>query len=254
MSAALLEVVGITKRFDRLAALSDVSVRVEAGEAVGVVGPNGAGKTTLFDCVLGVVRPDAGSVVFDGRRVDRMPPFRRGLLGIGRTFQRLELFSGMTPREHLLVTERVRGGEGRLWKDVIGLGRPKPGERREAAALLELVGLTDVADVPVDALSLGQGRLVELARALVGPPKLLMLDEPSSGLDDAERATLVSVLLRVRHERGVSVVMVEHDLDLVTAVVDRLVVLDAGRKIADGPVDAVISDPAVRHAYLGVVR
>jgi branched-chain amino acid transport system ATP-binding protein len=251
MTKVLLETAGLTKHFGRVTALSEVSLSIDAGESVGVVGPNGAGKTTLFDCILGVVRPDAGWVAFDGTRIDGLAAFRRSLLGIGRTFQRLELFSGMTPREHLLVTERVRGGRGRLWKDVAGLGRPKAGERREAADLLELVGLADVADVPVDALSLGRCRLVELARALVGPPKLLMLDEPSSGLDDAERATLVSVLGRVRHERGVAVVVVEHDLDLVTAVVDRLVVLDVGRVIADGPVDSVMADTAVRRAYLG---
>ncbi len=254
MIEPLLETAGLTKRFGRVVALSDVSLRIDAGGSVGVVGPNGAGKTTLFDCVLGVVKPDAGWVAFDGRRIDRLPTFRRALLGIGRTFQRLELFGGMTPREHLCVTERVRGGRGRLWKDVIGLGRPSPRERREADDLLALVGLEDVADVPVEALNLGRSRLVELARALVGPPELLMLDEPSSGLDDAERAILVSVLERVRHERGVAVVLVEHDLDLVTAVVDRLVVLDVGRVIADGPVDTVLSDAAVRSAYLGSGR
>ncbi len=251
---ALLETAGLTKRFGRVVALSDVSLRIDHGEAVGVVGPNGAGKTTLFDCILGVQTPDAGSVVFAGRRVDRLPTFRRSLLGIGRTFQRLELFSGMTPREHLLVTARVRAGGGRLWKDGVGLGRPLPAERREAGELLDLVGLTEVADVPVEALSLGRCRLVELARALVGPPRLLMLDEPSSGLDEGERATLVSVIGRVRQERGVVGVVVEHDLELVTTVVDRLVVLDVGRVIADGPAAAVLADPVVRRAYLGAGR
>jgi branched-chain amino acid transport system ATP-binding protein len=254
MAPALLETAGLTKRFGRVAALSEVTVRMELGETVGVIGPNGAGKTTLFDCVLGVIQPDAGSVMFEGRRIDRLPAFRRSLLGIGRTFQRLELFSGMTPREHLLVTERVRSGQGALWKDVLGLGRPTPRERHQAAELLDLVGLSDVADAPVESLSLGRSRLVELARALVGPPKLLLLDEPSSGLDDAERATLVSVLGRLGQERDVTVVVVEHDLDLVSAVVKRLVVLDVGRVIADGPVDTVLADTAVRRAYLGVGR
>lgn len=251
---SLLETTGLTKRFGSVVALSEVSLHIDHGEAVGVVGPNGAGKTTLFDCVSGVVAPDAGSISFDGRRLDRLPTFRRSLLGIGRTFQRLELFSGMTPQEHLLVAARVRAGGGRLWKDVIGLGRPRPAERREAAELLDLVGLAEVADVPVEALSLGQCRLVELARALVGPPRLLMLDEPSSGLDDAERATLVSVVGRVRQERGVAVVVVEHDLEVVTTIVDRLVVLDVGRVIADGPAASVLEDPVVRRAYLGAGR
>ncbi len=250
---ALLEITGLTKRFGDIPAVSAVSLRVEEGESVGVVGPNGAGKTTLFDCVLGVVQPDSGQILFGGRRIDSMAPFRRSRLGIGRTFQRLELFSSMTPREHLLVTERVRGGGGRLWKDVVGLGRPSADERRTADEVLELIGLSDVADVPVEALSLGRCRLVELARALVGPLRLLMLDEPSSGLDEGERTTLVDVLHRVRHERGVAVLVVEHDLDLVAAVVGRLVVLDVGRVIADGSVEEVMADPAVRRAYLGAV-
>jgi branched-chain amino acid transport system ATP-binding protein len=250
---ALLEITGLAKRFGDIVAVSAVSLRVEESESVGVVGPNGAGKTTLFDCVLGVVQPDSGQILFGGRRIDSMPPFRRSRLGIGRTFQRLELFSGMTPREHLLVTERVRGGGGRLWKDVVGLGRPSADERRTADEVLELVGLSDVADVPVEALSLGRCRQVELARALVAPLRVLMLDEPSSGLDENERTTLVDVLRRVRHERGVAVLVVEHDLNLVAAVVDRLVVLDVGRVIADGSVEEVMTDPAVRRAYLGAV-
>lgn len=250
----LLRASGLTKRFGDVTALSDVSLTVAEGEAVGIVGPNGAGKTTLFDCVLGVVRPDAGTVEFGGRCVDALPVFRRSRLGIGRTFQRLELFSGMTPREHLLVTQRVRGGGGRLWRDLLGLGRPRPDERRTAAELLDLVGLADVADVPVETLSLGRCRLVELARALVGPLRLLMLDEPSSGLDDGERDTLVSVLDRVRAERGVALLVVEHDLDLVVSVVGRLVVLDLGRTIADGPADDVLADAEVRRAYLGAGR
>lgn len=251
---ALLEVADLSKSFGGIVALEEVSLCLEDEEAVGLVGPNGAGKTTLFDCLLGLVRPDSGTVSFDGVRIDRLPAFRRSRLGISRTFQRLELFSGMTPREHVLVTERVRAGTGRLWKDVAGLGRPTPAERRLAGELLELVGLSEVADIPVDALSLGRTRLVELARALVGPPRLLMLDEPSSGLDDEEREALVSVLRRVRSEQGSAVFVVEHDLDLVAAVVDRLVVLDSGRMIADGPVDAVLADAGVRRAYLGAER
>jgi branched-chain amino acid transport system ATP-binding protein len=251
VTVALLEATDISKRFGGILALARLSLEVDEGEAVGLVGPNGAGKTTLFNCLLGLLRPDTGTVVFAGTRIDRMPTFRRSRLGIGRTFQRLELFTGMTPRQHLLVAERVRRGRGHLWKDVVGLGRPSRAERASVDETLALVGLGELADVPVEALSLGVGRIVELARALVGEPRLLMLDEPSSGLDDAETRALVGILRRVRDERGTAVVLVEHDLEMVAAAVERLVVLDFGRKIADGPIDAVLADAGVRRAYLG---
>ncbi len=249
---ALLEATGITKRFGGIVALSEVDVQVEEGEALGIVGPNGAGKSTLFDCLLGSLRPDAGSVVFAGVRLDRVPAFRRARMGIGRTFQRLELFGGMTPRQHVLVALRVHAGTGRLWRDVVGLGRPRREELDEAQRLLELVGLAAVADVPVDTLALGQGRLVELARALAGRPRLLVLDEPSSGLDLAERERLVAVLGAARAGHGAAVMMVEHDLEMVAAVAERLVVLDSGRVVADGATSEVLASAGVRRAYLGI--
>ncbi len=251
---ALLEASDLSKSFGGILALAEVTLRVESAEAVGLVGPNGAGKTTLFDCIAGWTRADTGRIVFDGRAIDRLAPYRRSRLGIGRTFQRLELFTGMTPLEHLLVAERVRAGTGRLWKDLLGLGRPTAAERDLAAETLALVGLEDVADAPVSTLSLGRARLVELARALVGSPMLLMLDEPSSGLDDQERRALVATMRRVRAERGTAVLLVEHDLHLVSAVVDRLVVLETGRVIADGGVAGVLAAAGVRRAYLGPAR
>jgi len=129
---ALLEAVGICKRFGGIVALSPLSLAVAEGEAVGVVGPNGAGKTTLFNCLFGILHPDAGTITFDGERIDGLPTFRRARLGMARTFQRLELFTGMTPRQHVLVTERVRAGHGHLWEDVVGFGRPGPEEQRMA--------------------------------------------------------------------------------------------------------------------------
>ena len=251
---ALLQVTGLSKSFGGILALSDVSLSLEPGESVGVVGPNGAGKTTFFDCIAGRVRPDTGTILFEGREIGRLTASKRSRLGIASTFQRLEVFTGMTPLEHVLVTERVREGTGRLWRDLLGLGLPTAAERRVADELIELVGLSRVATVPVEALTLGQARLTELARALASAPRLLLLDEPSSGLDANERAALAKAVGRVRAQRETAVLLIEHDLGFVKEMTGRLVVLDSGRVLADGMIDAVLSNPAVRHAYLGPAR
>src|SRR5204863_688667 len=184
----------VSKRFGGVAALTDVSLAVQERETVGLVGPNGAGKTTLFNCLLGLLRPDAGRVTFNGIDLTRMPVHRRARLGIGRTFQRVELFAGMTVREHLLVAERARRGVGGVFSDMIGRGSPTAAERSQVERVLDLVGMGGEADLPVEALSLGHARLVELGRALVGRPTLLLLDEPSSGLDRAESLALAALL------------------------------------------------------------
>ena len=248
---ALLDAADVTKHFGGITALEDVSLSVGGGEAVGLVGPNGAGKTTLFNCLLGLLRPDAGRIRFDGRDLIGLPVHRRARLGLGRTFQRMELFSEMTVREHLLVAERARRGTGRLWKDLLNRGAPTAEEEAEADAVLELMGLTAVADRAIESLTLGHGRLVELARALMTRPTLLLLDEPSSGLDQAESLALARVLDTVRHERGTAVLLVEHDLAMVEQVVERLYVLDFGRMLASGPRNEVLADESVRKAYLG---
>ncbi len=248
---ALLEAADVSKRFGGITALDDVSLTVGEGEAVGLVGPNGAGKTTLFNCLLGLLRPDSGRIRFDGRDLIGLPVYRRARLGLGRTFQRMELFSEMTVREHLLVAERARRGTGRLWKDLLNKGAPTAEEEAEADAVLELVGLTAVADRAIESLTLGLGRLVELGRALMTKPRLLLLDEPSSGLDQTESLALAKVLDTVRHERGTAVLLVEHDLAMVERVVERLYVLDFGRLLASGDRATVMADPSVRKAYLG---
>ena len=249
--AALLEARGISVRFGGVQALDGVSLGVGAGEAVGLVGPNGAGKTTLFDCITGRTRPNAGSVVFDGTRLDGMAAHRRARLGIGRTFQRIEVFPELTVREHLLVAERSRRGDGALWKDLLNMGMAKPDELERVDAVVELVGLGRVADLPVAALGLGTCRLVELGRALACEPRVLLADEPSSGLDMHETEALATVLRTVQHERGMAVLLVEHDLQMVARTVDRVVVLDVGQVIAEGSFDDVIALPEVRRAYLG---
>jgi branched-chain amino acid transport system ATP-binding protein len=248
----LLSVKGVSKVFGGITAVSEVTFVVERGQSVGLVGPNGAGKTTLFNCVCGQLRADGGRVEFDGHELIGMPAHLRARLGIGRTFQRIEVFPEMTVRDHLLVAERVRRGDGRLWKDLLNMSRPTRDEIERTDAILELVGIRPMADTMVAALGLGSCRLVELARALVGEPKLLMADEPSSGLDVHETHELATVLRRLQAEQGMAVLLVEHDLGMVGEVVDRVVVMDLGQVIARGSFDEVMADPGVRQAYLGV--
>jgi len=246
-----LEARSISKHFGGIQALQDVSLSVAPGEVLGLVGPNGAGKTTLFNCICGQLRPDGGSVYLDGRRIDSLPTYRRARLGIGRTFQRIEVFPELTVRDHLMVAEQMRDGQGTLWRDLLNLSQPNSEQQAHVDAVLALVGLEDVADMPVAALSLGHCRLVELGRALTSEPRLLLADEPSSGLDVNETTALAVTLRHIQNERGTSVLLVEHDLDMVARVVDRVVVMDFGTEIASGTLDEVLADPAVRKAYLG---
>lgn len=249
---ALLVASGITKRFGGILALDHVGLEVAPGEAVGIVGPNGAGKTTFFNCLFGLEVPDEGSVVFAGRRIDRQPVWKRSRLGIGRTFQRMELFEGMTVADHLLVAEQAASGTVRIWRDFLHRGGPTPTELHHVREVLDLLGLTDLAGRPVDTLDLGHARLVELGRAMMGAPRLLMLDEPSSGLDADDTARLARILDETRRSTGAAVVLVEHDLALVESTVDRLVVLNFGKVLASGGVGEVLGDPEVRRAYLGI--
>jgi branched-chain amino acid transport system ATP-binding protein len=248
---SLLEASNVTKRFAGITALNDVTLTVDAGEAVGLIGPNGAGKTTFFNCLLGMLRPEQGSVLFDGKVITRYPVYKRARLGFGRTFQRIELFTGMTVRDHLLVAERSRLGTGRFWRDVLNLSKPTADEQERAERTLELLHLDDVADRPIESLSLGRGRLVEVGRALMTEPLLLLLDEPSSGLDQHETTDLVSTLQEVQRERETAILLVEHDVEMVQSFATRLYVLDFGTMIASGPTADVMSDEAVRRAYLG---
>jgi branched-chain amino acid transport system ATP-binding protein len=249
----VLEAEGITHSFAGIKALSDVSLAVEPGARVGLIGPNGAGKTTLFNCVLGVLRPDRGTVRLAGEDVSRLPVYARARRGIGRSFQRIELFPDTTVRDHLLIAERTRRGDGRLWRDLLGLGRPKRDELAACDEVLRLLGLSAQADEPIEHLSLGQGRLVEVARALMTRPRLLLLDEPSSGLDRRETADLAKTLREVQGEEEFAILLVEHDVELVASFTERCYVLDFGTLIADGPTDDVLASPEVRHAYLGEV-
>lgn len=250
----VLEAAGVRKTFSGIVAINDLDLRVDDGERVGLIGPNGAGKTTFFNCVLGVLRADSGSVKLHDEDISRLPVHARSRRGIGRTFQRIELFAESTVREHLLIAERTRRGDGRLWKDLIGLGRPKAEEIERCDAVLALLGLADVADEPIEHLSLGKGRLVEVGRALMTQPRLLLLDEPSSGLDRQETGDLARTLRAVQKDQGFAILLVEHDVEFVAAFTERTYVLDFGVMIAHGPTAEVLESDVVRHAYLGDVE
>jgi len=251
-SGALLRVDGVTKVFGGITAVANVCFEIEAGESVGLVGPNGAGKTTLFNCICGQLQPERGSVELAGVQILDIPTYKRARQGIGRTYQRVEVFPDMTVREHLLVAERARRRDGRLWKDLCNRSAPTTEENQRVDAVLDLVGIGDRSEFPVSSLGLGSCRLVELARALVADPVLLLADEPSSGLDIHETGELSQVLRTLQRERGMAVLLVEHDLGMVGSVVDRTIVMNLGSVIAEGTFDEVMADPAVRHAYLGV--
>jgi len=249
---SLLEANHITKTFAGINALNNVELHVEASEFVGLIGPNGAGKTTLFNCIYGVLRPDSGEVILDGRTISNLPVHRRARLGLGRTFQRMELFSGMSVRDHLIVAERSRSGRGGLVRDLLARGGATAQERSKADNILTLLDLDTDADRPIEAMSLGRGRLVELGRALMMEPRLLFLDEPSSGLDRSETAEMAEVLTAIQREQGTAILMVEHDIATVQRITSRLYVLDYGVLIASGTTAEVMADPRVRSAYLGV--
>lgn len=249
----VLEASGIGKSFSGIVALRDLDLTVDEGERVGLIGPNGAGKTTFFNCVLGVLRPDDGTVLLCGEDVSRLPVHVRARRGIGRTFQRIELFAESTVREHLLIAERTRRGDGRLWKDLIGRGRPRADEIQRCDTVLDLLGLGDLAEEPIEHLSLGKGRLVEVGRALMTQPRILLLDEPSSGLDRQETLSLARTLRVAQSDQGFAILLVEHDVEFVAEFTQRAYVLDFGCMIASGSTAEVLQSKVVREAYLGNV-
>jgi branched-chain amino acid transport system ATP-binding protein len=239
-----LEVQAITKRFGGLTAVDEVSLRVVPGQVTSLIGPNGAGKTTLFNCLTGVLRPTSGRVVLDGRDITSMPMHRRAQLGMGRTFQRLEVFAGMTVQNNLLVAAEA-------------VGRHRSSSSGHVAArevterVLETVGLSDLRNTVAGELPTGTLRLVELGRALCVQPSVLLLDEPGSGLDTHESEALEGILRGLVAD-GIGILLVEHDVDLVMAISETIYVVDFGRLIATGTPEEIGRSDEVRRAYLGV--
>ncbi|HEU4384969.1 MAG TPA: ABC transporter ATP-binding protein [Anaeromyxobacteraceae bacterium] len=251
----LLELDEVERAFGGVRAVDEASLQVARGEVHGLIGPNGAGKTTLLNLVSGLLRPSGGAVRLDGRRIDRLPPHRIAALGVTRTYQNIRLFGGLSAADNVVVGAHLRR-DAPLWRWMLML--PSAGaEQRQARAraldLLRRVGLEARADEKAQNLSYGEQRRVEIARALASEPRVLLLDEPTAGMNPAEVAS-IAALIRGVAAAGQSVLLVEHNVKLVMAACDRITVLNFGRVIADGPPAQVARDPAVIAAYLGGER
>ena len=249
----ILAVEDLAVAFGGLAALSGVDFEVGEGEIFGLIGPNGAGKTTVFNVLTGLYRPQRGRLTFAGIELTQLSPHRIAQAGVGRTFQNTEVFRALSALDNVLVGAHasLRGGVLAAAVGAPGVRREETAARARAMALLERVGLGDVADVPAGSLPLGRQKRLEMARALAGDPRLLLLDEPAGGLNPTETRTLMELIRRLRDELSLTLMVVEHDMDLVMGLCERVAVLHYGRKIAEGTPRAVAADAAVIEAYLG---
>ena len=252
MSSSVLEAKGLSKVFGGLTALDKVDLAVEAGKITSIIGPNGAGKTTLFNLIAGVYAPSSGEIYFQGKPLGKIPPYKRAALGIARTFQNVLLFDNMTALENVMSGQHPRSRYGFL---EAALRLPKAHREEETISLkamryLNLVGLGMHAQQNALSLPLGQQKILAIARALATEPKLLLLDEPGAGLNALEKQGLGELIRRIR-DMGISVILVEHDMDLVMGIAEWVIVLDSGQKIAEGTASQIQKDRRVIAAYLG---
>ncbi len=234
---SILEIRGVSVRFGGHMAVDDVTIDVAAGEITGLIGPNGAGKTTTFNIITGLQAPTRGSIFLGGVDITKKSAYTRARLGIGRTFQRLELFGSLTTFDNVLTASELNRVDGHSPKDI-------------TAALLERIGIADLADQRADSLSTGNARLLELARALACQPRVLLLDEPASGLDEEETERFSETLLALA-ESGLGILMVEHDVPLVIRLCRQITVLNFGQVLSQGTPSEIQADPLVIDAYLG---
>ena len=251
-SPSLLEICDVRMHFGGIVALKGIRYVVPSGIIQALIGPNGAGKTTLFHCISGLVRPTSGQVLFEGRQISGMLPHRIARLGISRTFQHVALFKSMTVLENIMLGRHPRTKSGFL-----ATGLRLPAMRREeckiresARSHLDFVGLGDSENLPAGTLPLGKQKILEIARAMATDPRLLLLDEPAGGLNMRETEVLGDLIRRIR-ARGVTVILVEHDMNLVMEIADRILVLHYGSQLASGTPIEIMDHPAVIEAYLG---